>query len=522
MSRSAIEERLEAARAAQAAWWGLGLKARLQVVRRLRGLLAEHGEQIAWEVAAASGCRDGADGVGMTLAAEVVPLADAAKWLEKEAGEVLGERKVGVRGRPLWLWGCRSVVKRLPWGVVLVIGAGNYPLMLAGVQAMQGLVAGNAVVLKPGRKEGGGLVASGWLERLWREAGLPAGVLTVIGESVEQVGGWMSGVREGSGSATCPPAKPGAKGRAGRAGGGVDKVVLTGSSATGRAVMRRCAETLTPVSLELSGVDGCVVLPGADVGMAAEAIAWGLRLNSGATCIAPRRVLVHRSVEAALGEALRQALAGVELAGLYPGSAERCGELVGEALAGGAELWCGGDPRMKSAGFGGGSGPWVVGGVTSGMRLAVEDSFGPTAALMAWETEEELMELEAACPYGLGLSVFGPAGQAMGVVERFGGVGGVGSVVVNDLIAPTADPRLPFGGTGESGFGVTRGAEGLAGMTRPVSVTVRGGRGRPHYAPVGDKEVGLLGGYLRLVHAVGWRGKARAVVGLIRKRRSGV
>ncbi|MEM6552204.1 MAG: aldehyde dehydrogenase family protein [Planctomycetota bacterium] len=517
MNRSGLDERLAGVRVAQAAWAAVGLKERLRVVRRFRGLLAGYGEPIAREVAGASVVRGGDEGVGMTLAAEVIPLADAAKWLEKEAGEVLGERKVGVRGRPMWLWGCRSVVRRVPWGVVLVIGAGNYPLFLAGVQAMQGLVAGNAVVLKPGRAEGGGLVAAGWLERLWREAGLPEGVLTVIGESVEEVEGWMGGgLTEGSGSATCPPAEPGAKG----AGGGVDKVVLTGSSATGRAVMRRCAETLTPVSLELSGVDGCVVLPGADVGVAAAAIAWGLRLNNGATCIAPRRVLVHRSLEDALGEALAAALDGVELGGLYPGSAERCAGLVGEALEGGARLWCGGDPRMESVGFGEGLGPWVLGGVTAGMRLAVEDSFGPTAALMGWETEAELRGLEAACPYGLGLSVFGPAGEAERVAEELmaGGACGVGGVCVNDLIAPTADPRLPFGGTGESGFGVTRGVEGLVGMTRPVVVTVRGGRGRPHYGALGGKEVRVLGGYLRVVHAVGWRGKVQAVWGLVRGR----
>lgn len=298
----------------------------------------------------------------------------------------------------------------------------------------------------------------------------------------------------------------------------MDKVVLTGSSATGRAVMRRCAETLTPVSLELSGVDGCVVLPGADIEMAAKAIAWGLRLNNGATCIAPRRVLVHRSLEERLGEALRAALEGVELTGLYPGSAERCAAMVGEALEGGAVLWSGERDTAEAASHR--VKPWVVGGVTREMRLAVEDSFGPTVALMGWETEEELMGLEAACPYGLGVSVFGPAGKA----ERVAGLlaGAVGSVCVNDLIAPTADPRLPFGGTGESGFGVTRGVEGLIGMTRPVSVTVRGGKGRPHYAPVSDKEVRVLGGYLRVVHAVGWRGKAKAIRGLVRGRKTGV
>jgi acyl-CoA reductase-like NAD-dependent aldehyde dehydrogenase len=109
---------------------------------------------------------------------------------------------------------------------------------------------------------------------------------------------------------------------------------------------------------------------------------------------------------------------------------------------------------------------------------------------------EEALQAAAASPYALGASVFGPVAEARAFAERVN----AGSVVVNDVIVPTADPRLPFGGRGESGFGATRGAAGLLEMTALKAVSVRRGPFRPHLAPPGPKDARRFAGMIRWLH----------------------
>ena len=108
-------------------------------------LIAEHAGQLA-EASASARLRPTLE----SLTAEVLPLAEACRFLEREAGKLLAPLRLGKRGLPLWLAGVRSEIQREPFGVVLIIGPGNYPLLLPGVQLIQALVAGNAVLLKPG------------------------------------------------------------------------------------------------------------------------------------------------------------------------------------------------------------------------------------------------------------------------------------------------------------------------------------------------------------------------------------
>ena len=132
------------ARLSQGRWAVSPLASRLQVVRRARHLFAASGLRLA-EASAACRQRPAAE----ALTAEVLPLAAACRFLERAAARLLRPRRPGILTRPAWLGGVHSEVRREPFGVVLVIGPGNYPLLLAGVQALQALVAGNAVLLKP-------------------------------------------------------------------------------------------------------------------------------------------------------------------------------------------------------------------------------------------------------------------------------------------------------------------------------------------------------------------------------------
>ncbi|HSG39392.1 MAG TPA: aldehyde dehydrogenase family protein, partial [Thermoanaerobaculia bacterium] len=388
----------EEARMAQAKWAARPLRERLRVIRALRHRIPAAARDLA---RAAGADRPEAE----VLSAEIVPLADACRFLEREAPRLLATRRLGADGRPVWLAGVEAEVRREPLGLVLVIAPSNYPLFLPGVQAAQALTAGNAVLWKPGR---GGLAAARAFAGLAREAGLPAGLLMVLPEDPQAA-------REAIAA-------------------GMDKVLLTGSAATGREVLAELARHLTPATMELSGCDALFVLPGADLDRAARAVLFGLTLNGGDTCIAPRRIFVPHALAPALEKNLR--LLGVDLP-------------------------------------------------ASGVSLV------PVAG------PEEALAAAATSPYALGASIFGPEEAAF----AFAGRVRAGSVVVNDVIVPTADPRLPFGGRGESGFGVTRGAEGLLEMTVLKTVSVRRGKRLPHLDPPHRQDAELFHAYLTLAHA---------------------
>jgi acyl-CoA reductase-like NAD-dependent aldehyde dehydrogenase len=421
----------ETARAAQVEWAAQPLAERLRVIRGLRHRLAERPNEVA-ATAGAGQSRPLAE----VLSAEVLPLAEACRFLEREAPHLLAPRRIGRAGRPAWLRGVTTELRREPLGLVLILAPSNYPLFLPGVQAIQALTAGNAVLWKPGR---GGLPAARALAGLLIEAGLDEGLVRVLPASNDA----------GRAALATHP----------------DKVLLTGSAATGRAVLRDLADRLIPATAELSGCDALFVLPGADLDRVARAVRFGLELNGGATCIAPRRIFVPRGMAHDLEARLTAALADVPAARIVP------------------------EPEMLP-----------------------DDLFSPVAALVRVASSAEALELAARSPYALGASIFGPESAARALARRLR----AGVVTINDVIVPTADPRLPFGGRGESGFGVTRGAEGLLELTALKAVTLRRGRWLPHLEPREPEDGEILRSLLALDHAARLKDRLAAAGALVR------
>ena len=438
------------ARTAGRAWANIPLSARLAVIGCVRRSIARDAGVLAATVGRAS-----AD----TLVAEVLPLAEAARFLQRRAPALLAPRRPR-GGRPLWLFGVRARICREPCGVVLILAPGNYPLFLPGAQALQALAAGNAVCVKPAPGCEAPMQA---LAGLLREAGLPDGVFQVLDTAMGEAA----------------------------VGAGFDHIVLTGSAETGQRVLSAAAATLTPTTMELSGSDAVLVLPGADLDLVASCLAYGLRLNGGATCIAPRRVFVMHADAAALEAKLLGRLAAIPAATVPCAIAERLATLVGSAVAGGARVASGGAGR-----------PMVVADAQPGMDLLQQDVFAPWLALVPVATPEAALAAAANCPYALGASVFGPPAAAQSVARQVV----AGSVCVNDLIVPTADPRLPFGGRGRSGFGSTRGAAGLLGMTVVKTISERHGRFRPHLAAPTASDAVQFAAMTALLHG-GWRAR---------------
>lgn len=402
LSEAAQSLSLEKSRVAQRTWAAEPLRSRLRFVRSLRGQIASNAELLL-DCFPTQLSRTRSD----SLTAEVIPLAEACRFLELNADRILAGRKLSKRGRPVWLNKLDVEVQREPFGIVLLIGPANYPLLLTGVQALQALVAGNAVVIKPGR--GAGRLAQAFAD-LVIQAGLPSDLLTVLNEGISSVQDALDA--------------------------GVDKIVLTGSVQSGKAVLRQAAERIIPVTAELSGSDPVFVQAGADLKRAAAAVHFGTDLNGGDTCIAPKRVYVHSSV------------ADQFRADLGP-----CDTPV----------------------------------------VAVRD-------------DDEALELAARSPYALGASVFGGEAAARKLASRIN----AGLVVINDMIVPTADPRVPFGGRAWSGFGTTRGAEGLLEMTTPKAVLVqRSGRLR-HLEPLPENSEEFFLAFLKASHTTSIAGRIAA------------
>jgi hypothetical protein len=136
------------------------------------------------------------------------------------------------------------------------------------------------------------------------------------------------------------------------------------------------------------------------------------------------------------------------------------------------------------------------------MAICREASFAPIAAVIPFEKFDEAIEFNSRCPFGLGASIFT---ERMGSANRLAAQLPAGMVTINDALAPTAHPATPFGGRMSSGWGVTQGAEGLRAMTVPQVVSIRGGKWRPHYQPIGPSSplVAVMRGMLEWSHGGG-------------------
>lgn len=454
----AVGDRIRNLRAAQADWSAMPLDQRLAPIVELRRLIAERAPAFI-ETAAPS--------LGKTLAeftaSEILPLAEACRFLEKQAHRLLSARHLGWQGRPVWLAGSAVTLHREPFGAVLIIGPSNYPLMLPGIQALQALVAGNVVVVKPGHN---GTEPIRWLIDLLEEANLPPNLIMATSESLEDA---HSALRAD-----------------------IDKVILTGSNETGRAVMRRLAERTLPSVMELSGSDPLIVLPDADIAMAARAIAYGLRLNGSATCIAPRRIIAIDPTYDTLREHLLAEIASIPPVDIPTAVHDRLQHLLDETPE--CQLTGTLPPRGEPMS------PLVIEGIAADAPMANADIFAPVTMLFRAQDAAEAVTLANSSPFGLGASIFGPEHGAGELALQLD----AGSVCVNDLIVPTADPRVPFAARKHSGFGSTRGAEGLLEMTQLKAVFVRQGKFRPHFEPTQDDEHEFLLNYISAAHGRGW------------------
>ena len=400
----------------------------------------------------------------LAIAADIEQAADAlARLIVQEQGKPLELAFSEVMGAAAWTRYAagqeiavelveetptqRIELHRKPLGVVASITPWNWPFMIAVWHIMPALRAGNCVISKPSSLTP--LSTLGLVDIIARH--VPNGVINcVTGE-------------QGFGSAITSHT-------------GIQKIVFTGSTATGQSVMRGAAGNLKRLTLELGGNDAAIVLPGTPVDAVAEAIFQAAFLNMGQTCAALKRLYIHESQYAAFCEALTQIAArqvvgdGLD-AGVTFGPVQNLEQLqlvqalVADARAQGGRVLCGG-ARLDHAGYF--YPPTLVADVTDGQRLVDEEQFGPVLPLIAYRDVEDVLQRANAGDMGLGGSVWGPdVAQAEALASRLDS--GVAWVNCHAQI----QPNTPFGGSKMSGFGVEFGLEGLLEFTGQQLLFVR-------------------------------------------------
>ena len=341
----------------------------------------------------------------------------------------------------------RAYVEPQPYGVVAIIAPWNYPLALCLPPLVAALAAGNTVVLKPSEVT----AATGALvERL-------IGRVPELSPFVRVLHG---GGDVGAAIVSAPP----------------DFIFLTGSTPTGKKVMRAAAEHLTPMTCELGGKDAMLVLDDADVDAAAKWGAWGAFFNAGQTCMAVERVYVQSGVYDAFVDkavAATQALqVGYSVSPdarfdvgpvTFPHQMEVIEAHIADARAKGARVLAGGQRRGSFYE------PTVLVDVTHDMLVMQEETFGPILPIMRAADEAEAIRLANDSPFGLSASIWS---QDMARAGRVAEQLQTGSVIINDSIAHFGVPQVPFGGVKQSGFGRTHGKAGVLQFTQPHGYVV--------------------------------------------------
>ncbi len=469
-------------RLAQADWAKRSVAQRLEPLRRLRGLVSDSGDAVAQAVAAESGKTP-----LEALTQEVLPFLDTCLFLERNAEEILADERLDFKSRLFFASKKDNRLTRAPYGVIGILGTWNYAFFLNLTQALFALTAGNAVALK--FSELSPAVAE-LCRKLLADAGYPEALIRIS----------AGGAEEGKALTAA----------------GCDKYILTGSRAAGRAVLGRLAEDLKPAIVELSGSDAYLIFSDADWKLAVKSLVWAAFQYSGQTCVAPRRIIVlerdrelflkvfHESVASAFEFVGQQGT--LRIPKFAEDERRKIASLQG---LGGKLLW-----KSDRA-----EGPQVVapqlwGGVPAEAAGQL-DWMCPILLLITVPDEASALRAAQTTPFGLGASVWT---RSRGLAQRAARSIRAGQVWINDTLFSVALGEAPFGGFGASGFGKTRGPEGLLEMTesRLVSADFRRSRIKLHLPPYMPQSYAIIQQIQKLWFGTRASGKLRAMADLVR------
>lgn len=425
-TRGDLEDAIHAARTAYRSWRHSSDDERANACRTMAQVVSENAEELATLLTKEQG--KPLNGMGSRF-----ELGGCGAWAGHTAEIGLPEKLLEDSEQN------HIVMRREPLGVVGSITPWNWPLMIAIWHIAPGIRTGNTVVIKPSPFTP---LSTLRMVELFNEA-LPPGLINAVA-GTDDIGAAITAHDH------------------------VDKIVFTGSIATGKKVMSSAAERVAPVTLELGGNDPAILLPGTDARVHVEGLFFGSMINSGQTCGAIKRLYVHESDYEATCQTLAEFAGGVAMGdGMDEASVlgpvqnerqfERVIELVDDAKASGARILTGGEPRGGDNYF---YPVTLVADITDGTRLVDEEQFGPTLPVIPYTDVDDAVRRANAGEFGLCASVWGADREATAdVANRLE----AGTVYINKH-AELA-PHVPFGGIKSSGLGVEFGEEGLAAYT---------------------------------------------------------
>jgi acyl-CoA reductase-like NAD-dependent aldehyde dehydrogenase len=445
---AAVQGRVAAARDAQARWGEASLAERQALLRRLSARVLEAADEIADTVVAET-----AKPRVEVFTTELFSALDSLTWLARQAPRLLAPERV--RYPQPHLLHKRARLHYEPLGVVGVIAPWNFPFAIPFTQAAFAVAAGNAVVLKPSELTP---LSGGLVERLFAEAGAPAGLVGVV---------------QGGGDT----------GRALVESAGLAKLLFTGSAATGRLVAAAAGARLVPVTLELGGKDPMLVLDDADLARTVAGALWASFLNCGQVCSSAEHIYVEGPLFEPFVEELARRARELRLEDelgplISEEQRERVAGLVDDARERGARVLTGGQAPERRGWF---YEPTVLADVDGGARIRKEETFGPVVIVDRIGNEEDGIAAANGTVFGLGASVWTrDAERAARVARRLR----AGTVWHNDHAYSYATAQASWGGRGESGFGRTHSQHGLYDLTAVKFVDRDAGRlGVPWWFP---------------------------------------
>ncbi|RZF63677.1 NAD-dependent succinate-semialdehyde dehydrogenase [Sphingomonas populi] len=417
LGRPDAERAVAAAHRAFPSWAALTGKQRGDILRRWAMLMLAHRDDLARLMTAEQG-KPITEALG-----EVAYAASFLEWFAEEARRVNGDILAPHQSDR------RLLVRKQPVGVVAAVTPWNFPLAMITRKAGPALAVGCTMVVKPSELTPLSALA---LARLGEEAGLPAGVFSVVTGDAGPIGDVLTGDKR------------------------VRKFTFTGSTAVGKMLAARCMATVKRVSLELGGNAPLIVFDDADLDLAIEGTIASKFRNAGQTCVCANRLLVQSGIYDAfatrLAERVRALVVGPGLEGptdqgpLIDGRAvAKANAHVADAIARGGRVLTGGEPLARAGHF---FSPTVIADVPRDALLCREETFGPVAGLVRFETEDEAVALANDTDAGLAAYVFTrDMDRGWRVPERLDyGMVGLNTGLISTEVAP-------FGGVKESGIG---------------------------------------------------------------------
>ncbi len=461
-SAESVSSAVELARAAFSEWKNTSFAERAQFVMRARQAILDDTDGIAHLISQESG-----KPFGEAISMEIAPVLDLMQYFARNTEKLLKPSRIGIGIYSLM--GRSSQIVYHPLGVVGIIPAWNYPFSIPLGETVMALMAGNTVVIKPSELTPLTGVKIG---EIFEKAGLPDGCLQI-----------MTG--DGATGAALVEAAP-------------DKIMFTGSVATGKKIAAVAAKNLTSVVLELGGKDPMIVFADANLDLASSAAVWGAFCNSGQSCSSVERLYVQENVADKLTQLivektreLKQGPGDREDVSIGAMSSERQIKIVEDHVQNfresGAKIEIGGHrsadtpvrPNEKHEPEAGRADrsvrapmfyePTVISNANNEMRAMQEETFGPTLPIATFSTEAEAIRLANDSEFGLTASVW-TRDLARG--KRVARQIEAGSVCVNEVLYTHGIGQTPWGGFKNSGRGRTHGREGLMELVQPQHIHI--------------------------------------------------